>query len=60
MPRDYDRSRRRLNERADNAMDDLRYTRDSFKHALQPRGCVVAVLYAFAMTAIGAFIVTRL
>lgn len=60
MTRDYDRSRRRLNRRADDAMDDARFAAGSFREALQPRGCVVAILYAFAMTAIGAFIVTRL
>jgi hypothetical protein len=44
----YDKRRRRLNRRGDEAMDDLRYAADSFNRALQPRGCVIAILFCLA------------
>jgi hypothetical protein len=55
----YDRRRRRLNQRADDAMDDARYAADSFRHALQPRGCVVAVLFCLAAVAGALAVVAR-
>lgn len=42
---EYERRRRKLSRRADDAMDDLEYTKDSFRHALQPRGgCLIVSL----------------
>jgi hypothetical protein len=44
----YDKRRRRLNRRGDEAMDDLQYAADSFNRALQPRGCALAVIVCLA------------